>query len=372
MKLLFVSGSIPNMPCGVGDYSLKLINALKKKGNTKIKVLTSNHEEVNEIQNVEIKKISSDWSLLGTLSNLFKYFRKDHFDLIHVQYPTTGYKKGLGVFSVFLYSKVKKIPIVLTLHEFSRFHYLKKGLFSLILSIMSSHIILTTKNEYDVLIKRGKLFRLSRKTTIIPIGSNIPAVNTKKTIKLDTICFFGFLYADKQIPSILNTIRMAKNKNIILKLRVIGSEHPDSPGELNKLKQLVMKMNLDEHVEFFIEKPSEIVAELISECIACVLPYKDGVSLRRGSLLAALEQDCVVISNIGEHTPEIIKNKKNILLAETEEEILESVEFLKGNPNKREEIAKNARETLLADRSWEEIGSRHSDVFRIVTNNKSM
>lgn len=287
-----------------------------------------------------------------------------------MQYPTVGYKKNIGILLIPLFGRIKKVPVVLTLHEFSKLHLLKKGLFALILASLSNKVILTTEEERKALSNKGALINIKKKCTIIPIGSNIPSQSCGKCSfpdslnNSDTLCFFGFLMPSKNIRSIIDAICEMRKTSVNIALKIIGDEHPDFPGELKRLKEYVKQSGLETYVSFHIGKSPNEVAKLIASSLACILLYNDGVSFRRGSLLAAVEQDCVVITNKGKNTPLCLQDKKNILFAENKAEIVTNIQYLLDHVEKKKQISELARKTILNNRSWIDIERSHLTVYR--------
>src|SRR4051794_20890610 len=119
MRVTFISGSLPPEPCGVGDFTAKLVQALRDLGVT-VSVI---HGE--------------DWTVAG-VGNILRCIQESRPDIIHIQYPTRGFEKHLGPHLLAL-----RVKSVVTLHEASQVHPLRT--LSLLAFTMRSHLVFTTE-----------------------------------------------------------------------------------------------------------------------------------------------------------------------------------------------------------------------------------
>ena len=91
MIVCMISGSFPPVKCGVGDYTEQLCNWLAN--HTAMNLITSYYPE-REVD-------SYPWSVFDAIESwnfrsLFKIIhliRNINPDIVHIQYPTTSYKK---------------------------------------------------------------------------------------------------------------------------------------------------------------------------------------------------------------------------------------------------------------------------------------
>ena len=95
------------------------------------------------------------------------------------------------------------------------------------------------------------------------------------------------------------------------------------------------------------------------------LPYRDGVSVRRGSLMAALAHGCAIITtNPQVDTPELVGNRHvRLVPAESPTALALAIEDLAKNPELRADMGRNAAK-LAADYSWEAIAARTAAFYQ--------
>mgnify|MGYP001580367953 FL=1 len=91
-KAAMVTGSFPDDPCGVGDYTARLSQELAKQG-MHVYVLTTDLPEIKSLDHYSINvcKVVKSWRLYNTF-RFVRSLKAMKPDLIHIQYPTRGYR----------------------------------------------------------------------------------------------------------------------------------------------------------------------------------------------------------------------------------------------------------------------------------------
>jgi len=306
MRVAIISGSYPNMKCGVGDYTRVLVDFINKIG-IKVKVITSKNEEVISDGISEPIVFSWDWRCI---KKIYNYCKKNDINIIHIQYPTRGYGYKIGVNLLPLYIKIKnlfsiqKINVMTTLHEFSQSHFLRK--ISVIpLVLFSDEIILTNNEEKEIIMKLFPFLKKD-KFKIIHIGSNILPTNfleNKLYENNHTITYFGFIRPDKGLEMLLKAIILTKvyaeddfRLNILAELNDKNEYHC-------KIKNLLKQLNIDKNkIKITGYLPESQISEYLQRSNLSVLPFRDGLTYRRGSFIASVVHDIPVLSTYTELT----------------------------------------------------------------------
>jgi glycosyltransferase involved in cell wall biosynthesis len=153
----------------------------------------------------------------------------------------------------------------------------------------------------------------------------------------------------------------------------VGASDPTNVAYLRRVRQLIERLGMTPRVHWTGYVPEEEVSAYLLAADICVLPYRDGASFRRGSLMAALTHGLPIVTTRtpGEQpTPTAFSiprlvNGKNVLLVPPEDpsEIANAVQRLIADPGLRERIGRGARE-LSEHFRWEDIAARHLEVYR--------
>jgi glycosyltransferase involved in cell wall biosynthesis len=100
-------------------------------------------------------------------------------------------------------------------------------------------------------------------------------------------------------------------------------------------------------------------------CDLLVLPYRDGVSFRRGSFMAALAHGCPIVSTRPAEPLAQLRDGENICLVppDTAEALTQAVLDLVSQPERRALLGEGARE-LSALFAWDKIAARTLEFYR--------
>jgi glycosyltransferase involved in cell wall biosynthesis len=300
MKILIITGSFPLDKCGVGDYACLLAENLASLENVDIHVLTSKRkdsfkESTNRFQLLD--KIES-WNLFS-LRIVIDQVKKINPDIIHIQYPTTGYGYSLMPHVLpFIFKYIFNFKIVETWHEPLSW----RGLFRYISNAWVCDDLIVVEPEYLSFLPNWYCFLLKRKRMhYIPIGSAIPSANLsfleKKKIKHkytsdseNLICYFGFASPSKGIEQIF------KVANPITDFILLMCELDPS----NKYHKLILDLTNSTiwKGRCFVTGylcSSEVCKNLAASDVA-IYPFINGYSSRNGSVLAARVQGTYIVT----------------------------------------------------------------------------
>lgn len=262
-----VTGSFPPNVCGVGDYSKVLSDNLSLYG---ISVDTYNT------------------SALGW-SKLFKHGYLKNYDLVHMQYPTVGFGKSMLPHLFILLCKKNN---VVTLHEFSQVNVLRR--LSILLFKFSKNTSFIFTNEFE----SNQFKPNEHKSKIIPIGSNIPV--SKSTLpKLNQVINFGLIRPDKGIETFIEFVVLCREKNIN-NYEFIIAGMVDTRFEI--FFKEVEQACKDLKIKLILNLNDTEIADLLKQSKYAYLPFPDGASDRRGSMFAAMANECSILTTQGEHT----------------------------------------------------------------------
>ena len=323
-----VTGSYPPEVCGVGDYTSCLAEALRTAG-VDVDVLTG-----------------QDWNA-GKVSQLVQRVKSYRADIVHLQYPTVGFGHSLGPH---LLSTM--LPVVTTIHELTQAHLLRK-LSLYWFSLRSRKIIFTTEAERDFAIRWCPW--IAGKDALIAVGSNIPVAD--RTGERDNVIgHFGLIRPMKGLEQVIEMAALLDARGSDLRVRIIGKTPRGREAYYTNLREKSAGLP----IEWYTEADDAEIPGLIASCKFAYLPFPDGASERRGSLIAFLQAGGCIVTTRGDQTPQFMEGAMKF--SRSPEETSKIVCGLKDDPKMRSELAANA--IAVARRfSWRQIALEHVKLY---------
>lgn len=264
-NVLIVSGSVPPESCGVGDYSARLCSLLRERG---VDAHLIALRRGNFLQTLELSRKA----------------------IVHIQYPSIGHRWSILPQLLCL---LARHPIV-TIHEFSQVHFLRK-LAELPFLLFARRVIVTTEYERNV------LERLThRSVEVIPVTSAIHSKDTDSNIQTrDGVVFFGLMRPHKGVEEFLALARELKAHDSPLPVRAYSSVPPGNEEYASQILCQAREIGIDWQLNCSL---TEVSRGLLSSKYA-YLHFPDGVSDRRSSFVAAVTHGLVVLTSKGDMTP---------------------------------------------------------------------
>ncbi|MGQ5712412.1 glycosyltransferase [Desulforudis sp. DRI-14] len=355
------------MPCGVGDYTYRLVEALLRVDEgVRVDVVTSadSRVRVSAHARLAVHQVST-WGVRGLFS-LMRLAARSRADVVHIQYPTKGYGIGLAVnlLPLFWHFYRPRVPVVVTLHEFTIAHPLRK-LSSLFLIFLSRRLIVCDLREQRAL----RRFRWPQGgPELIPLAANVPVCFTRDpedACRADCLrlCYFGFLNKSKETSFLIEVLSSLRQVNLPVRLVFIGGISSEDEA---RLRALAMEKGVADLINFTGFCSPEEVSRQLAWADVGLFPFKDGVSLRRASFIAAMQHGlAVVTTRVGDYLPPGLQDGENVLLvpAGDREAFLQAVRRLALDSELRRQLGTNAKYWGAAF-TWEAIARRHIALYR--------
>ncbi|MEK7285741.1 MAG: glycosyltransferase family 4 protein [Nitrospirota bacterium] len=298
MRVLLITGSFPPDQCGVGDYSFNLAKALDSLPEIKIAVLTncsSAHPASHET--FDLFPLIPKWRL-SEIGKVIKVIREWTPDIVHIQYPTQGYQRGLLSWFIPLLAFCMGKTVVQTWHEF----YRKKHIPQLFLKTIVPGGIIFVRPQYRENLSSFLQWSLwGKKTVQIENASTIPNVvlNQEETHRLRRtylmeqkrlVIFFGFVYEHKGVEQLFEIANPTTDQIVIA-----GGMTQEDPY-CQKVLRLAATTTWQGKASVKGFLSNNDIAALLSIADAVVLPFKIGGGEWNTSLHAAILQGTFVIT----------------------------------------------------------------------------
>lgn len=299
IRVLLVAGSIPPAPCGVGDYTFKLAQSLAATGKVETAILTGNSVSAAEqAHDVLVFSLVASWKV-GQIGRVARLLGEWEPDIVHVQYPTQGYGRGMLPSIIPLLARIRGAKTVQTWHEgFSR-----RDAFKLLMQISARSRQIVVRSNFIELVHPSLRWPISRlgKPSLIANASAIPRADCsdeelesiKRSLLLGQrrlIVFFGFLYPPKG-AELLFEIADPQTDHI-----VIAGPAADASVYLDELKLLAGSPPWEGRVTFTGFVSPERASLILAAADAVVLPFRQGSGPWNTSIHSATLNGAFVIT----------------------------------------------------------------------------
>ena len=340
LRIGLLTGSVPPEPCGVGDFTARLAAELGAQG-------------------VAAELVSGTAWGVTAVPGLRSRLRSLALDLLHIQYPTNGFGSGLAPHLLSLVGA--PMPVVVTLHEHSQARW-RRRLSSLTFALRSRALIFTTDGERAGFVRTVPW--IAPRSVIIPISSNIPA-GAPEPGPEPTVVYFGQIRPNKGLDDFLAAARLAEQARLGWRFVIIGAVLPRFRAHAEALRAAAA----DLAVEWILGGTAEAVGERLRRAHAAYLPFPDGASLRRGSMLAALANGLPVLTTRGGQTPADLAQTVRFVTDPPD-----LVAALAGPLADEAERARMAAASLAYAQAfaWPRIARRHAGLYRAVVTGSSL
>jgi glycosyltransferase involved in cell wall biosynthesis len=299
------------MQGGVGDCTNEIARALTALG-VDVNVVTSAQAATNNASFVVRSIVKKwNWSSLRTISNTIQGFSPD---IVHIQFQTAAFTMHPAIYFLPRFISMWGRPrarLIVTFHDL-RVPYLfpKAGplrtWITRELARSCDTAIATNEEDYSLLETWGL-----RQFALIPIGSNItttPPPNYQRpawrahlgvTESETLLCYFGFLNESKGGETLVRALAQLPSAKLLMIGGQTGASDPTNAAYLTRVKGLIGELGLSSRVMWTDHTPPEIVTANFFASDMCVLPYRDGASFRRGTLMAALAHGMPIVTTLG-------------------------------------------------------------------------
>ena len=363
------------MQGGVGDFACEIGLALNRLGAT-VSVVSSirasessaaprrSHDGVTIRRNglrLRLFPVVERWGF-SSWSQITEVLRHTRSEILNVQYQTAAYQMHPAVnFLPWRLRLLRDRPgIVTTFHDlklpylFPKAGPVRRWVTSALIRGSDATIVTNVEDRL------GAEAYAPRSLYLFPIGSNIdpqapPGYDREKWRQRwgvcpeePLLCYFGFLNESKGGETLFRALARLVASGERVKLLMIGgrvgSSDPTNVAYLQKMEALIDGLGIPDHVSWtdYVDAP-EVSASFWSSDI-CVLPYRDGASFRRGTLMAALAHGVPIVSTYPRvEVAEIVENENMGLVPPDDDEALaHKISQVAASPQLRERLAKGA------------------------------
>lgn len=339
-----LSGEFPPDRGGVGDYTARLAGALAARG-LPVVVLTRrradaparrHYDDAATGARVPVYAAVPGWDAraLGTVVAALRCLGPH--PILHVQFQAGAFDLGgtVHLLPAWLRIALPGARVVTTFHDF-----LVPYLFPKAGPLRPAANRLLARTSHRAIFADPADLTLAGvgvRGRVVPIGSNLdvrPVADTERGAIRNRlgaepttflVGYFGFLNRSKGVPTLLRAVRRLVEAGRPVRLALIGAEtgasDPTDLAEARAVAQLVESLELRERVTptGYLE-PAALSAALLA-CDVLALPFLDGASSRRGTLMGAIAHGVPIVTtrSPGAGDAELLPHTGNDLLRDGE------------------------------------------------------
>jgi glycosyltransferase involved in cell wall biosynthesis len=378
--ILFITGEYPPMPGGVGAYTAEVATALVARG-WRVSVLTSVGAQASAAlsSDVTVYPVMQHWRW-HVLGDGVQWAQKIKADWLHVQYQTAAFGMHPAINIAPAWWQRQGIRAAWTYHDIlvpylfpKAGSWLRRWVTDLPARVCDLTI---TTNAGD----QCHLAPLARNLATIPIGSNIhahlltPAERQARRAQRGyaqedvVIGYFGFLNRSKGGLDLVQTMARLLPDLPTLHLLMIGEQvgasDPSNYAYLQEVKEAIRVHGLEDRVLWTGYQPDTEVSADLAACDLLLMPYLDGASLRRGTLMAALAHGCAIVTTTpSAPIPELVEGRD--LLYVPPGDIEAAAAAVRNLVHDRARMAMLRHNALAVSKlfSWQGIAEAHEQLY---------
>ena len=326
MRIGIITGEYPPMEGGVGAYTHILAQNFIDLGHDVF--ILSNNKAIETNAKINLNNTIRRWGPISLLK-IRKWVRENVLDIVNIQFETAAYQMSGFVHFI---PNVLNVPVVTTFHDlYVPYLFPKAGKLRnqimIHLARKSAGVIGTNSEDMQ------QLNRLPP-AKLIPIGSNIlselsedfEAEKLRHALNIQNEDFlvghFGFINHSKGVDTLLEDIASIRNyydypiKVLMIGGRV-GASDPTNAKYVQTIDRKINELDLVDHVIWTGFVSDEDVSNYLEICDILALPYRDGASYRRGSLMAAIHHGCAIVTTEPRVDIPLFNDGENMLLCQS-------------------------------------------------------
>ena len=393
LKIGLVTGEYPPMEGGVGAFTAELSKALHELGHT-VHIITNREARPPDAPRTftsAVEPIDIGFAQLHPRINRWRWpslaviadvVLRQELDVVNIQYQPAAYNMNSAAINFLPWRLKNVVKTAVTFHDL-RVPYLFPKAGSLrqtavnFLARSADGVIATNPADYDALRaifqrKGAKGQREERQLAQIAIGSNITVhpTNHIETEEIrhslglqpqDTLLgYFGFLNESKGADTLIEALAGLDGRFHLIFIggQTGASDAANNQSFLDGLQAQIQALGVTERVHWTGFLSDARVSAHLQAADMLVMPYRDGASLRRGTLMAALAHGRPLITTTPTNpTPHLVSGENCCLVPVGEAGALATaVQTLTNDAALREKLGQGAAQ-LAEQFSWGKIAA---------------
>lgn len=377
MRIGIVTGEYPPMEGGVGAYSRELGRALAAQGHA-VYVYTRVDASKGGNAGINVEgAVGGTWGW-GVNRQIAGWAGENNLDVVDIQFQTAAFNMHPAVH--WLPGRIRWAQVAVMFHDlrapylFPKAGPIRERLVRR-LAATADGSIATNRADERTLRETWGIGPVAR----IPIGSNVRTTPPAGYGRADwrhkmgvgdgdlLVSYFGFLNASKGGLTLIKALATLRKRGVPAHLVLIGgragASDPSDRDYAAQVDALIAARGLDPHITRTGFVADEAVSAYLLASDLTALPYADGVSLRRGSLMAALAHGRAVVSTDPQVAEPELAGAVETVPPGDGDALADALCALWEDPARRAALERAALDAAEPFR-WERIAAQTVDFFR--------
>ena len=296
LRICLISGALPDVSCGVGDYTDLLARGFVRSGHDVTALVTASPQLVTD-HSYEVVPLDTTWSMkdLGLVAAAIS---KASPDVLHVQYPGVSYGRGFAAtFAPWAMRLHRHTPLLATtFHEFQfRFRHRAR----LTIAAAANHLVIAPDPGILRAVRHSMAWRPRQSYAMIPVAANVsPAVSAARRRDRSSdelvVGYWGFQRPDKGLETLVDAFARLRGTHAA-RLVLAGDPGPDVDYVFS-IKRRVEERGLTKSVTSTGRLSAADLSAEINSFDVCALPYRAGLTQNRGTYAGAVAHGVYVVT----------------------------------------------------------------------------
>ena len=330
MRIAIIAGEYPPLQGGLGAYTREVARAMAAVGNEIIvytqAVPGASREE--HVDGIHVVRDVSNWGW-SSLRHLNRFINTCRPDVLNLQYQAAAYQMHPAINLLPRFFN-HRLPVIVTFHDLKVPYLFPKAgplRWQAILEMARrASATIVTNVEDRATLQQAHIPNLA----MIPIGSNITPVTLvgfdraawlrARAIPATSrvVGYFGFMNESKGGETLVRALAKLRRQGLDVTLLLIGGQtgasDPTNVAYASFIMRLADELQVSRNIALTGFLDDRGVSEALAACDCVALPYRDGASFRRGTLMAALAHGCVTVTTRPRVDVPELKHGENVLL----------------------------------------------------------
>jgi len=308
-RLLIVSGSYPNIRCGVSPHVTALAGRLVEGGEYDVVVLTSDDAEVKSdlAEGYQVYPRIAKWSV-GQRGKICDEILALEPEVVNIQNPSVEYLGWnsliMSAVAPLLKRRAPQVRIVVMQHDIALSRsWLRRRYRPLFRA--ADGIIVSNSRDYQAVreqkIPEKKIYRA-------PLSSHIKVRQRNREnrangraalgIPNDSICvaYFGYVHPGRNIEVLIRALAMIKEQNKSIHGLIMGGAYAGEEDYYKHCQELACELKLSKQIHWTGYATEETIAQGMAGADVFVSLPQRGADMRNTSILSAMLADLPIVT----------------------------------------------------------------------------